>query len=91
MKLPVFMRKYVYNWYAKKYNVNLNEVELPLHQYATFSDFFTRHITRLAHKEVPNTIASPCDGKLLSFEEVTEDKCHIIKGHRYSLTSLLMG
>ena len=36
-------------------------------------------------------MSSPCDGKVLVAEEVTGDKCHIIKGAKYSVSELLTG
>lgn len=91
LTVPLFMRKFLYGLYAKHYQVNLDEVPLPLEQYPTFSSFFTRQITREAPEEQPNTISSPCDGKVLTVGEVTSDECHIIKGRNYSLTELFLG
>ena len=90
-EIPVFMRSYIYKWYANYFDANLEEVELPLNDYPTFSTFFTRKIIRKAADYAQNTISSPCDGKLLSLEEVTEDKCNIIKGHKYSLSEVFLG
>ncbi len=43
-------------------------VKLPLKEYPTFSSFFTRKITRPLPIELPNTVSSPCDGKILVLE-----------------------
>ena len=60
-------------------------------EYPTFSSFFTRKITRSLPAEIPYTVSSPCDGKILVLEEVTGDKCQIIKGAKYSLSELVTG
>ena len=66
--IPSFLRSPIYSLYAKKYNANLEEAELPLHKYSTFRDFFIRKLNRAVPEEVPNTISSPCDGRVLSYE-----------------------
>lgn len=38
------MRNYVYTKYSTKYGVDLEEIEKPLQEYETFSEFFTRKI-----------------------------------------------
>jgi phosphatidylserine decarboxylase len=46
MEIPVSLRYSIFNLYSKYYGVILDEVELPLKNYPTFGDFFTRKITR---------------------------------------------
>jgi phosphatidylserine decarboxylase len=38
------MRNYIYTKYSQTYGVNLDEIEKPLVEYKTFSEFFTRKI-----------------------------------------------
>lgn len=91
MHIPKIFRQPIYKAYSKFYKVNLAEVELPLKDYPTFSAFFTRKITRPLPPPQPNTVSSPCDGKVLVFEEITGDKCEIIKGCKYSISELVSG
>lgn len=42
--IPTFMRNFVYTKYASTYGVNLEEIEKPLVEYSTFSEFFTRKV-----------------------------------------------
>ena len=46
IEIPVFLRSYIYSTYAKYYQVNTKQIELPLNAYPTFTSFFTRKITR---------------------------------------------
>jgi len=91
MQIPRMLRKPIYAAYCKFYKVNVKEVQLSLSDYPTFSSFFTRKIVRALPDFIPNTVSSPCDGKVLVIEEVTGDKCHIIKNAAYSLSELVSG
>jgi phosphatidylserine decarboxylase len=68
MQIPRMLREPIYKAYSKVYGANLKEIELPLKDYPTFSAFFTRKITRPLPAELPNSVSSPCDGKVLVFE-----------------------
>jgi phosphatidylserine decarboxylase len=91
MQIPRLLRRPIFTAYSKVYRVNLKEVELPLRDYPTFCSFFTRRIKRPLPEAQPNTVSSPCDGKVLVVEEVTGDKCQTIKGCKYSLSELVTG
>jgi phosphatidylserine decarboxylase len=91
MQIPRLLRRPIFSTYSKVYKVNLKEVELPLREYPTFCAFFTRKIKRPLPEYINNTVSSPCDGKILVVEEVTGDKCQIIKNSKYSLTELVTG
>lgn len=91
MQIPRLLRRPIFTAYSKLYKVNLKEVELPLKEYPTFCAFFTRKITRPLPVAINNTVSSPCDGKVLVIEEVTGDKCQIIKNAKYSLSELITG
>jgi phosphatidylserine decarboxylase len=68
MQIPRLLRRPVFTAYSKMYKVNLKEIELPLREYPTFCAFFTRRITRPLPEYLPNSISSPCDGKVLVVE-----------------------
>lgn len=86
MQIPRLLRRPIFSTFARVYKANLKEVELPLREYPTFCAFFTRKITRPLPDYQVNTVSSPCDGKVLVMEEVTGDKCQIIKNAKYSLS-----
>jgi phosphatidylserine decarboxylase len=65
MQIPRLLRRPVFTAYAKFYKANLKEIELPLREYPTFAAFFTRKIKRVFPEAQPNTVSSPCDGKVL--------------------------
>lgn len=68
MQIPRLLRRPIFTAYSKMYKVNLKEVELPLRDYPTFCAFFTRRIKRIFPEVLPNTVSSPCDGKVLVVE-----------------------
>ncbi len=82
------------NQFVKKYQVDMSEAvnSNPL-SYRNFNDFFTRAILpelRPISKE-KNSIACPADGTISQLGKIEHDTLYQIKGHNYSLTSLLGG
>lgn len=84
------MRSYVYKKYAKKFNVNLDEIELPLEDYPTLSDFFARSLkpgARTIDKDA--ILVSPSDGKVVSLGPVINCKVDQVKGTTYDLQDFI--
>jgi phosphatidylserine decarboxylase len=46
IEIPVFLRPHLYGIFARHYQVNTDEIELPLKDYPTFSSFFIRRVRR---------------------------------------------
>jgi len=54
-------------------------------------EFFTRKVKKRPIKYNLNKVLSPCDAKVLSISEITEDKTFLIKGRNYSLGEFYTG
>jgi phosphatidylserine decarboxylase len=96
IKIPKFMRKFVYNRYISMYSVNKEEmIEQNLESYENIKDFFTRKIDmtkRPIEDKSEDILSSPCDGRILSISEIENfDDLIIVKNKRYSLLKFLFG
>jgi phosphatidylserine decarboxylase len=80
-----------YEAWAFVYRANLEEIEKPLNEYPSLQDFFTRQLkdgSRPICTQVQG-MASPCDGKVVIFGEITSDQVEQVKGRTYSLSGFL--
>jgi phosphatidylserine decarboxylase len=98
LRIPVFLRPYVYGSFGKFYGVNFDEMKHEdLRYYETFNKFFTRELKEGARKIVspkdPTTITSPCDGRVLSFGEIDtlDSTIDCVKGRSYRLDEFMLG
>ncbi|PRP87056.1 hypothetical protein PROFUN_04792 [Planoprotostelium fungivorum] len=78
--LPPFFRVWVYRAWAYLFKVNLDEVPIPLEEFNTLRDFFSRPIKQGC---------SPVDAKVVSCGEVTQDLVTEVKGISYSISGFL--
>lgn len=77
--------------FARRYGVDLSELDRPLDQYPTLSALFTRSLppgARALHPD-PRILVSPCDGLLRQQGRVTDGTLVDAKGIRYRLPDLL--
>lgn len=74
--------------FIRRNNINMNEY--PSGPYANFNEFFCRKINDGTRPidENPNTVISPCDGKVQIFP-ISEDAEFEIKGISYTIEKLL--
>ncbi|OAE26424.1 hypothetical protein AXG93_131s1340 [Marchantia polymorpha subsp. ruderalis] len=93
VELPVWLRPHVYNGWARAFNANLDEASLPIEEYVSLRDFFTRTLKEGARPLDPSTtcLLSPVDGVVLQCGQVTGTGTMIeqVKGFSYSVSSLL--
>ncbi len=77
--------------FAAAYNIDTDEAELPLSEYHTVLDFFTRRLKPGARTidQDPRTLVSPVDGNFSVAGEVGEGELYQAKGHTFGLTQLL--
>ena len=68
--IPTFLREKAFTTFAKRYDLNLDEVELPLKSYSSLSSFFVRDL-KAGVRKVQGEIVSPVDGRLRSFRKIT--------------------
>jgi phosphatidylserine decarboxylase len=80
------------------YGVNFDEMKhTDLKFYETFNKFFTRELKEGARKiegaADKTTITSPCDGRVLSFGEISTSDATIdcVKGRSYGLDEFMLG
>ncbi|KAF7828435.1 Phosphatidylserine decarboxylase proenzyme 1, mitochondrial [Senna tora] len=93
MEIPVWLRPYVYQAWARAFHSNLEEAALPLDKYATLRDFFVRTLKEGSRPLDPDSqcLVSPVDGTVLRFGELRGAGAMIeqVKGFSYSVCSLL--
>lgn len=90
-KLPRAVREPLYTAFARRVGANLAEAELPLQDYETFDDFFTRRLRPGARRidDRPDVVVSPCDGAIAEHGIATRGRMIQAKGHDYRLEHLL--
>ncbi|AHD09707.1 archaetidylserine decarboxylase [Phaeobacter gallaeciensis] len=74
-------------------SIDMSEATRQADKYNTFNDFFARNLRPEARPfdPSPSVIASPADGRVLVFPELTEDVFVPIKGHPMSIRTMLPG
>jgi phosphatidylserine decarboxylase len=83
----------VLRWYARRFGVDLSELDRPLAEYPSFLDFFTRRLPAGARPMPPDplAVASPADGRVVEAGEVVAGTLVQAKGVPYDLADLLGG
>ncbi|OAD57802.1 Phosphatidylserine decarboxylase proenzyme [Eufriesea mexicana] len=90
VKLPVSLRPTLYEFYAKTFDANLDEIDVDLSDFPSLVDFFVRPLKYDARPINQNTnIVSPADGKVLYFGPVTSCCVQQVKGVTYNLRHFL--
>lgn len=84
-----FLSKYKINKFIKSFNINMNDYKSCT--YKNFNEFFVR---KLSDKARPiciekDTLISPCDGKILAYENIDIESIIQVKGINYSLYELI--
>lgn len=77
--------------FAKAYDINVDDAELPLEAYRTVGEFFTRRLRAGARPidRRPGFAVAPCDGKVLNSGRILNGTLIQAKGRRFSLNELL--
>lgn len=77
--------------FAKTYRINLAEAAEPIEAYPSLHAFFTRHLKAGARSidPSPDSVVSPCDGRLSIVADLTTDSRFDVKGQSYTLAELL--
>lgn len=76
---------------VRSYDIDLNEVRVPDGGFASFNDFFTRHLQPDARPmdRDPDVLVSPADGQLFVLPELRRDTELVVKGVTFELRQLL--
>lgn len=79
------------NNFVTHHNINVAEIELPLDNYRSFNEFFSRRLKPQTRPFInnPDVFCSPCDGKVLVYPRLTDKTSIPVKGAWLSLESLL--
>ncbi len=94
VKFPSFIMQPIIKKYINAFNINTDEIEKPVNEYKSLSDFFIRNLKSDARPvdKGENTLTSPVDCLLISFGKVDENLNALqIKGNSYSVERLLKG
>jgi len=85
---PEVAVKKIRDWFIKRYQINMNEAELPLASYPSISKLFTRRL-KPGIRPLGEGLVHPCDAKLTCAEVIDSDNLIQAKGHHYKLSELL--
>ena len=77
--------------FVQKYDINLNEIELPLDQYKNLNAFFSRKLKPHARPFIadPHIFCSPADGKVLAYPKLNAQTRLPVKGSHVDIAHLL--
>ena len=89
LTVPRPLRKPVYRGFARLFGAALDEVELPLSDYASINAFFTRQLKPGLRPVAAEAIVSPVDAAVGAYGPVVHDVLVQAKGRDYSLTALV--
>ena len=89
LTVPRSQRGAVYRAFSRVFGVNLEEVELPLTEYASVNAFFTRRLKAGSRPVAADCIVSPVDAAVGAYGPVADDVLVQAKGRDYSLAALL--
>ena len=103
--LPIVKRKLITKWYGKmmdkpsstkkiksfvdNFQININELEKRIEEFKSFNDFFYRKLKPNARK-IGNGLISPGDGRILTFENISDLNNFNIKGRKFTLAEFLV-
>ncbi|MCG6189825.1 archaetidylserine decarboxylase [Maribellus maritimus] len=102
--LPIVKRKLITEWYGKMmdkpssarkiksfvddFHIDVSELEKSIEEFKSFNDFFCRKLKPNARK-IGNGLISPGDGRILTFENISDVNNFYIKGRKFTLTEFL--
>lgn len=76
--------------FVREYGIDTEEMALPLEDYASFNDFFTRKLRPGARPVCAgDTVAFPADGRHSGWQDASAMKGVFVKGQRFDLPALL--
>ena len=91
IKAPGFIKRPLFSWFIRTYNVNTEESEHPPESYPSLNAFFTRALKAGVRPIAPGekTVISPVDSVISQFGDILEGKLIQAKGINYDLEALL--
>ncbi len=74
--------------FINKYNVDIEEYEIPKSGFKTFNQFFYRKI-KPQYRSIGDGVVSPSDGRLLVFQHMSDITKFFVKGSEFDLKTFL--
>ena len=87
--LPGFARTPLFRWFARRYGVQLVEVDGELDDYRSLQAFFRRALRSGARPVDAAPLVWPCDGKIVTTGVIRNGRLLQVKGKDYGLADLL--
>ncbi|MDP4160964.1 MAG: phosphatidylserine decarboxylase [Bacillota bacterium] len=77
--------------FVKEFKIDMSRFEIPKGNYRTFNEFFHRKLKNRYTSSVKDksVLISPCEGRILAYENIDINKLIQIKGITYSLGELI--
>lgn len=77
--------------FVREHEIDMEESLKQLEEFTSFNDFFIRKLKPGSRKVAveENAVASPADGKILAFEDLTSTKEFFLKGDKFTLEEFL--
>ncbi len=88
IKLPAFLAKRSIEWFAWFYKINTAEAEMPLKNYASIGQFFSRKLKRGARPISAGWAIHPCDSEIIQHGPIDQSTLIQAKGRKFSLVML---
>lgn len=88
--LPRWLRPRVYGWFARRYGVDLSQVDGELRDYASLAAFFARPLAPGARPIASAPMVWPCDGKIVTSGAIVDGRIEQVKGQTYDVEHLLI-
>lgn len=88
LKLPDPARLASMQAFVKAYNIDMSEAELPIEDYQSIGDLFTRRLKEDA-RPIGSGLIHPCDSKVAEAGKISEGRLTQVKGVNYTCSELL--
>jgi phosphatidylserine decarboxylase len=84
-------RSLMLEWFIKRFNINMSEVDVPDGGFSSMDAFFTRRLKPGVHAvdETPNALVSPVDARIAQFGPITGTRVMQAKDIDYLLADLI--
>lgn len=89
-RLPRRLRAPLYGAFARAVDARTDEAGAELHEYATFGDFFARHLRPGARPIADEDLVAPCDGVVAAAGPIAGDTLVQAKGLDYTVGDLVV-
>ncbi|PIE24315.1 MAG: phosphatidylserine decarboxylase [Planctomycetota bacterium] len=92
-KIPSGLRRKLYGAFARRYGVDMDELDRELEDFTSFAEFFGRPLREGARpiSASEDTLVSPVDGRLVAAEDIEADRMLLVKGNPHSASELAAG